>query len=147
MTPNDDRRPSLGWLLLQGARWFDDALIGALHAAGWPAITHSHSMLFPQLDPGGTTQSELARRLGVSRQAVHQLVSDLVSMGLIEVVHDPSSRRSKLVRLTRAGRTSVGTALAAFEVIEERLSARIGTRHVAALRGALEADWGTPPEI
>lgn len=141
------RRANLGWLLMQGFRWFHDGLLIALHTSGWPAITPGQSLLFPQLDPDGTTQSELARRLGVSRQAVHQLVSELVSMGLLEVVQDPSSQRSKLVRLTDSGRDSVKTALATFEVIEERLSARIGDRHVRALRGALEADWGAPPTI
>lgn len=133
-------------LLLRGYRWFEDALLNRLQAAGWPEITRAHSLVFAHLDLEGTRTSELARRIGISRQAVHQTVGELAELGLVEVVPDPVSRRAKLVVLTPLGRKTVQSAHAIFQELEDALAERIGRTRVAELRRALEADWGTPTD-
>lgn len=131
-------------LLLRGYRWFEDGLLSRLEAVGWPEITRAHSLVFAHLDLKGTRTSELARRIGVSRQAVHQTVGELVELGLVELVPDPTSRRAKLVVLTQLGRDTVRSAHAVFHEVEDALAGRIGRTSVAELRRALEADWGPP---
>lgn len=131
----------LGALLLRAFTWFDSGLLDALNAQGW-AIKRSHSLLFAHLDPGGTPPAELARRIGVSRQAIHETIAELEQMGLVRKVPHPSSRRSSLLVLTDRGRESVPAAHRAFAHLERELGRRIGSRRVAALRQALEEDWG-----
>ena len=131
-------------LLLRGFRWFEDGLLSRLAEAGWPEITRAHSLVFAHLDSEGTRPSELARRIGISRQAVNQTLGELVALGLIEVVPDPASLRSKLVVLTPTGKTTVGSAHAVFSELEDALAGRIGRASVTELRRALEADWGAP---
>jgi len=131
-------------LLLRGYRWFEDGLLSRLDAAGWPELTRAHSLVFAHLDLDGTRASELARRIGISRQAVHQTVGELVELGLLEVVPDPTSRRAKLVVLTPLGKETVRSGHAIFQELEDALGERIGRRRVTELRRALEADWGPP---
>jgi DNA-binding MarR family transcriptional regulator len=133
---------NLGQLLLRAFRWFDESLVNALHAAGWPEVTRAHSLVFAQLDATGTRTAEIARRAGVSRQAVHQTVRELQRLGLVELVPDPANRSAKLVLATDRGRQSTQVALATLAALEVELTQRLGERRVQALREALEADWG-----
>lgn len=137
-------RVNLGQLLLRSFRWFDESLVNALRAAGWPEITRAHSLVFANLEAGGSRTAQIARRAGVTRQAVHQIVHELVQFGLVELVEDPSSRAAKLVVPTARGRDSIRVALAAFDDLEAELSGRIGALPVAELRRVLEQDWGPP---
>jgi DNA-binding MarR family transcriptional regulator len=129
-------------LLLRGFRWFEDGLLSRLAEAGWPEITRAHSLVFAHLDLEGTRPSELARRIGISRQAVNQTLGELVELGLVEILPDPASRRSKLVVLTPVGKATVGSAHAVFSELEDALAERIGQASVTELRSALETDWG-----
>ena len=82
--------------------------------------------------------AELARRLGNTRQATHELVNGLVRLDLLEVLDDPQRRGGRLVCVTDRGRE---LAVDAYEILiglEERLS----TNTVSALRDLLA---GIPP--
>ena len=136
---------NLARLLLNRFRWFDQALLIRLHDRLGVRLTSAQSLLFATLPVGGARQSDLARRLGVSRQAVNELVGGLEQQGLVEVVPDPDSGRAKLVRPTAQGRESIEVALETFAQLETELRARIGHRKVDQLRGALGTSWGEPP--
>jgi DNA-binding MarR family transcriptional regulator len=135
---------NLGRLLLERFRWFDESLRALLAAEGRPTLTHAHSMVFATIDTDGTGQAELARRIGVTRQAVHQSVSELADLGLVTLTPDPADGRAKIVELTQAGRANVAAAIATFARIEEELAARIGREAIDGLRAALVAEWGDP---
>ena len=70
------------------------------------------------------------------------MVHRLVTLGLLEVGPNPRSGRSKLVLLTPEGLTRRRQAMALVADLEDELARRIGRRRVAALRDALEQDWG-----
>jgi DNA-binding MarR family transcriptional regulator len=134
--------PALIDLSLRAYRWFQDGLLTRLADAGWPPITRAHSNVFAHLDRDGTRPIELARRIGVTRQAVHQTVQELVELGFVELAPDPTSGRAKLVVLTPRGKRLVADSRAIFRELEETLARQIGRRRVTDLRRALEADWG-----
>jgi DNA-binding MarR family transcriptional regulator len=50
------------------------------------------------------TVSELARHLGVSRQAIQRLADDMVIDGMVEFVKNPGDARAMHLLLTEAGR-------------------------------------------
>jgi len=56
---------------------------------------------------GPRTVPQLARARPVSRQHIQKLVDPLAEEGLVELVDNPRHKRSKLVRLTNAGRRMV----------------------------------------
>ena len=59
----------------------------------------AHARLMADLGLGARP-TELARRLGVTKAAVGQLVNVLETQGLVERAGDPSDRRAKIVRPT-----------------------------------------------
>jgi DNA-binding MarR family transcriptional regulator len=131
-------------LSLRAHRWLEVGMASRLKAAGWSEITRAQSLVLAHLDSEGTRSSELARRSGVTRQAVHQTIQELVELGLLELAPDPTSQRAKLVVLTRRGKRLVVEAREIFRELEDTLEHRIGRKRVARLRRALEEDWGAP---
>ncbi|MFD5074310.1 MarR family winged helix-turn-helix transcriptional regulator [Streptomyces sp. NPDC058371] len=138
-------RRNLPQLLGDARRWFDEGLSAAMAAAGGAPVSPTQVQLFAVLDHEGTTVSELARRMGVTRQTAHQAVHGLVSAGLLEQVPDPSSARQRLIRRTQQGERAHRRAGAVLERLEARLAERIGQEAVDDLRATLEAPWGRPP--
>ncbi|MER7111669.1 MarR family winged helix-turn-helix transcriptional regulator [Streptomyces sp. NPDC000229] len=138
---------NLPQLLIEAKRWFDDALQASMRAAGEQPVTAAQGAVFATLDDGGTTISELARRIGVTRQTVHQAVHGLIGMGLLEQVPDPASARSRLIRTTAEGARVHRRALATLAVLEDHLAQRIGEDTITGLRTALTASWGEPPLV
>ncbi|KRA24914.1 hypothetical protein ASD65_11100 [Microbacterium sp. Root61] len=55
--------------------------------------------------------SQIARNMGLSRQAVQRLANEMSAAGLVELRENPKHRRARLVVLTDAGRVSYETAL------------------------------------
>jgi DNA-binding MarR family transcriptional regulator len=136
---------SLGVALIRAYEWFDNALIDWMHASGSPELTRSSSMIFSYLAPEGSRPADLARQIGVSRQAVHKTLNEMVEYGLVSLVPDPSDQRAKLVILTPLGRERVVMARRVLVELERELEARIGSERMAGLREALAVDWGQPP--
>lgn len=130
--------------LLTAFYWFDEGLQNHLRAKGWPEITRPQSMLMANLALGVRRPSDIARRLGVSRQAIHTTLNQMIGKGVLELVDDPADRRIKLVELSEMGEAMKHDAQAAMNVMVEALERRIGARRVRQLRPALLADWGEP---
>lgn len=138
---------NLPQLLGDARRWFDEALVEAMRAAGGQPVTVGQQAVFAALDPEGTTVAELSRRMGVTRQTAHQAVQSLIRLGLLEQSPDPASARRLLTVMTEEGRRADLLARARIARLEEELAARIGDAAVRDLRRALTADWGDPPSL
>lgn len=64
-----------------------------------------------QAASGPRTTPQIARSLGLSRQAVQRLADDLTARGLTEWSDNPDHRRARLLGLTEAGRAAYAQAL------------------------------------
>ena len=82
--------------LLQGFYWFDSGLQSFLRSRGWPTLTHSQSMVMMNIVTGATRPVEIARNLGISRQAVHVTLAQIAELGMIRLQDDPTDRRTKI---------------------------------------------------
>jgi DNA-binding MarR family transcriptional regulator len=108
------------------------------------ALARSHSLVFSHLDAEGTRPAEIARRAGISRQAVGQTVAQMRELGLVKLAPDPTNRRARLVQPTAKGRKALERSSTGSAAAEKILSRRIGAARVKSLRDALEQDWGAP---
>jgi DNA-binding MarR family transcriptional regulator len=131
----------LGKLLWRAHHWFRTAVTAGLED-GMSGVSPANATLLSQLEPDCMPMADLARLMGVSTPATHQMVHQLVALGLLEVGPNPRSGRSKLVLLTPEGFTRRRQAMALLADLEDELAHRIGRRRVTALRDALEQDWG-----
>ena len=128
------KRASLIQELFRLARLLDEAAVARVAGAGAPTLRTSHTALLPHLDLEGTRLVDLAARVGVSKQAVGQLVDDLESMGVVERVPDPEDGRARRVRFTRRGFQALLQGLGVLDALEQDLAAAIGRTAVERLR-------------
>ncbi|RBY79019.1 MarR family winged helix-turn-helix transcriptional regulator [Blastococcus sp. TF02A-26] len=134
--------PPLALLLLLASRWFDARSLAELEKRGWPRLSPAQSLVFVHVGATGTRPAELARRLGSTRQAAHELVNGLVRLDLIEVVDDPQRRGGRLVRPTPQGMRLARDAYAVLRELEDKT---FGVRRSRTLRRLLaDFDPGRP---
>ncbi|MDQ2814627.1 MAG: MarR family winged helix-turn-helix transcriptional regulator [Actinomycetota bacterium] len=119
-----------------------DSLVGALHtalpAAGFPDIRPAHSInLFRVIDAGGTRPSELARRAGVTPQAMAEIIRYLGGHGYAERVPDPSDGRARIIRLTPRGHEAAAVAGQVFAGLETTWEQTLGQARMIQLRAML----------
>ena len=139
-----------GYMMMDVMRafyWFDEGLQSALRARGWQSISRSQSIMLANIALGVRRPAELARNLGVSRQAVSKMLQEMAEEKLVTIAPDPDDRRAQLVSFSESSARLRADALDILSRLEERLSERIGARSLKALRGALEKDWGGVPAI
>jgi DNA-binding MarR family transcriptional regulator len=77
------------------------------------------------------TVPQVARRMGLTRQAVHTTVNRLVADGLVELVPNADHRRSQLVSVTELGRTR-------YRAIDDTQAAWVNQLAAGLPRSALE---------
>jgi DNA-binding MarR family transcriptional regulator len=134
---SNDPLPHLGRLLRSALRSFEDALTEELNERGDPGIRPAHSAVFAHLHQGPATASELARRAGMTRQSMGELVADLEAKGYVERRPDPTNRRRRVVALTKSGQRVDRVADAVIAAIERRYACELGRDGFAALKDAL----------
>ena len=134
---------SLGQALMTADQWLSASLLHLMRARGHDDLTGAHLAFFAFLECGLTHASDVARRMGISRQAVYKVTRDLERIGVLCLEADPTDRRQKVIRMTDRGDRVALDARASLEEIEKRLEERIGLVAVGHLRQALMSDWGS----
>lgn len=130
--------------LLTGFYWFDEGLRSYIQARGWPEVTRPQSMVMANLVMGVRYPSEIARRLGVSRQAIHATLKSMIGMGMVELADDPENMRVKVVVFTPMGEAMRRDAQQAMKIMVDTLAGRIGTDAFDKAASMLALDWGRP---
>jgi DNA-binding MarR family transcriptional regulator len=126
-------------LLFKASRLANERALAraASGATGESPIRPAHTALFPHLDFEGIRLTELAARVGVTKQAVGQLVDDLVSLGMVERIEDPTDKRAKRIRFSRLGYHQLMHGLGVLRDIEGALRRVVGARRMRELHETL----------
>jgi DNA-binding MarR family transcriptional regulator len=85
------------------------------------------------------SQQEVARRLGVDRTTMVDLIDELEGKGLVQRRQDPADRRRNVVALTPAGTATLDGASRATREAERRFLGSLPAPQAAAFREALRA--------
>jgi DNA-binding MarR family transcriptional regulator len=109
-----------------------------IKAAGFTDQRMAHNAVFAHIPPEGITLAELARRAGITKQAMSELVLDLEAKGYLTRRPDEHDKRTKLIELSDRGWAAMSAALAAFEEMERGLEERLGASRLRSLRHTLE---------
>lgn len=145
--PSDDfserleraKRASWAQLLMRCARLVNERGLARVRDRFGVPVRPAHTTLFPHIDLEGTRLVDLARRVGTTKQAVGQLVTELEEMGVLTREPDPEDGRAKRVCFTPRGRQSLFEGLAVLGEIEGELEARLGPKRMKALHEGLLA--------
>jgi DNA-binding MarR family transcriptional regulator len=115
------------------------ALNGALARVGHTIArgegqTHARWQVLNAASAGDQSVSQLARRLGVTRQAVQRVTEDLARKRLVSYRDNPRHSRSRHVGLTPKGRLLVRRLKSRSRRFREHLARRTTKRDLVALR-------------
>ncbi|OBJ82058.1 MarR family winged helix-turn-helix transcriptional regulator [Mycobacterium asiaticum] len=113
-------------------------LLGAFTAAGLDGIRPAQAVALVPLAGGGLHASDLADRLGVSRQAVAQAITALERGGYVIRESNPVDARTRIIELTPRGRHVLRVMRSSALALEKSWEQTLGSRRLAELRRALQ---------
>jgi DNA-binding MarR family transcriptional regulator len=132
---------------------FGPPLIGALLRVPWEAVQrhmleHLHERGFDDFDPAylavfrypgpqGERPTDVAARLGVSKQAINYLLRELERLGYVKREPHPDDLRSKRIVLTKRGTAAIGVIREAVTEMEAAWAKKLGGRRFEELRDLL----------
>jgi len=112
-------------------------MLERLHERGFDDLDAAHLNVFQYPGPQGARPSELAGRLGVSKQALNYLLGELERTGYVERQPHPDDQRSKRIALTDRGTAAVGVIRDAVGEVEAAWARQLGADRFAQLRALL----------
>ena len=131
-------------------RWWERRHMELMAEAGYDDLRVAHNAVAAFLPEDGMRLTELAQAAGISKQAMAELVSDLVAKGYAKKVPDPSDGRAKIIIWDERGKASHDVTMKAFTRIEAELMEMVGTQAMSDMRAALlrafTAIAGGPPQ-
>jgi DNA-binding MarR family transcriptional regulator len=89
------------------------------------------------MDVSPMTVPQVARRLGVSRQHILRLTTELVNEGLVELLPNPDHKTSPLINLTPAGHATLDAINEAARVSNAEVREKFTPTNVVQLRSLL----------
>lgn len=129
----------VGWRLWRLARLWKAEFERAMAARRLQWCSGARAELVGALRQGARPQSALVGELGITKQAVQQVVDELSALGAVERHADPDDARARLVALTAKGRKALEESNAVKREIEARLRKALGTRRFAQLMDDLDS--------
>lgn len=129
--------PLIGALLRLPWEAVQRHMLERLHAHGFDDLDAAHLTVFQYPGPQGARPTELAARLGISKQALNYLLGQLERLDYLERRPDPDDLRSKRLALTARGTSAVGVIREAVGDMEALWAHRLGPHRFAQLRSLL----------
>jgi DNA-binding MarR family transcriptional regulator len=126
-------------LLLRMTQSMTNETVARMNARGIVGMQPAYPRLLGNLDTDGTRLSALARRMGVTRQATAQLVTEIEKNGFVARRPDPDDGRGIIVLFTEKGRHALATAVDVMTGIEADYVKVIGGEGMANIKRMLKA--------
>jgi DNA-binding MarR family transcriptional regulator len=131
------RDQTLYRLVLRATRAESTATLDRLRDRGYSDISIADANLLANLDTQGVTLSALARRVGVTRQAIGQQVSQLEQAGYVDRRPSEADGRAVVVIQTARGRALLQDALDIVSNLEKEYAFHLGADRLSELKSAL----------
>lgn len=134
------RDESLAYLLIHvGQRINDTGLKRAAPLVPTFTPREAHTRLFPFLaENEGIGITELASRVGVTKQAIQPLIADMMNAGFLRAAPDPEDGRAKRLYLTRAGVAAMDAGANVLDAVDYDALRGFSKRETDELRAMLK---------
>jgi DNA-binding MarR family transcriptional regulator len=119
--------------------WTDlqQRMLAAYERAGFRKLGPAYLPVFLYLSETGDRVVDLAKRSGITKQAMGYLVNSLEEQGYVERIPDPVDKRAQLVRRTPKGRAAYQIAQQTMREVQEQWGAQLGTQEIEQLLSLL----------
>ncbi|RZL66321.1 MAG: MarR family transcriptional regulator [Variovorax sp.] len=131
------REYGIGRLLLLARKEFVARLMQQISQGGDPIPPSAGGALLPFIDLEGTRSIEIARRMGITKQAVGKALKELEDAGLVVRSVDHLDRRAFLVSFTPEGLEYLVQIHDAINAVELHYAEIIGDEGLELLRATL----------
>lgn len=119
--------------------WFEARHLELMAKAGFSDVRRAHNAVFINVPAEGIRLTDLAHAAGVSKQAMGELVDELVERRYFVREPDPTDGRAKLIVWAERGLQSHEATMRAFATIENELTHLIGSQELEQLKATLTA--------
>lgn len=130
-------RDNIRTLIYLFGQELDERITALRQGTGYESVRASDIRVFVHAADGSGSFSEIARRLGISRQAVHMSAQRLKERGVIDTQVMNNSRRDMRIVLTDQGRRAMAMANEQIFNLESEISEVIGAEGLETLRKTL----------
>ncbi|CDZ77759.1 homoprotocatechuate degradation operon regulator, HpaR [Legionella massiliensis] len=144
MSTKDDKNDLLSNLkgLLQEKLWkLEERLEQEKIKSPYKHFTEAQSRVLATLRGESLSISEVARRLRISRQAVHKVVSQLIKEEILALEAAPDNDRDKIIIFTEKGVLLKKTAKNALKIIDLEVKEKLGESDYVFLKEILSKEW------
>jgi DNA-binding MarR family transcriptional regulator len=126
--------------MLRAARKaYGNAIREAFADAGFDDVPRNGAYVLARVHEDDAPIRRLSRELGISKQAVSQLIDIMVMRGYLERTADAEDRRRTVLHLTPRGHAAATVAWDAATAVDAELFQRLSPKGVSALRTGLTA--------
>lgn len=143
--------PTVGALTRLVSLAFRERVWEAVKEAGYDDLQPAHVFLFRYPTIADLRPGELATQLGISKQAVNDLLRQLEARGYLTLRPDPSDGRARLITLTDRGEEVVAYTRQMAQEISAEWARAVGRKRYEAFRQTLldilDACGRTPPPL
>jgi len=129
--------PMIGALLRTPWEAVQRRMLERLHEEGFADLDFAHLNVFQYPGPQGARPSDLAARLGMTKQALNYLLGELERLQYLQRQPDPDDLRSKRVALTRRGTCAIRVIREAVAEVETAWAHQLGPERFAQFRTLL----------
>lgn len=127
---------TLGRLLSWAERHVLEKTLSRLGGDGGE-LTLAQISFLQQLCLGSTRLTDLAGRMGMTKQAAGQIVDALERKGIVRRIPDPTDGRAKVIEHTPIGFAMIGRLIDATLEAEREVAQAVGRRDLARLKAIL----------
>jgi DNA-binding MarR family transcriptional regulator len=126
--------------LMRSARGvYAQAIRAQVQLIGVDEMPANGAFILAGIDGSGGPRQDLPTELGVTKQAVSQVIDILVNRGYLTRNPDPGDRRRVVLELTDLGQEVVDAVRCGIEAVDRQLAERVSAEQVDAMRSALIA--------
>jgi DNA-binding MarR family transcriptional regulator len=129
--------PTVGALMRLAWNEFRDRMYNVVTEAGFTDLQPTHLLLFRYPTIIDMRPSDLADQIGVTKQALNDLLRQLENKGYLELKPDPDDRRAKRIRLTKRGLALADLTRNAAQQVSDEWSQAVGQKRFDMFRKTL----------
>jgi DNA-binding MarR family transcriptional regulator len=124
-------------LLRRARKAYGNVVSQAFADAGFDDLPRNGAYVLARVYSDSSASGDLARDLGISKQAVSQLIDTMVMRGYLARTPDTEDRRRMLLSLTPRGEAAATVSWQAATEADTELASRLSADGIAALRAGL----------
>jgi DNA-binding MarR family transcriptional regulator len=127
----------LAGLMTAVGSWIERRHLELMAARGFDDLRRIHNSVFVHMPADGIRLTDLAAAAGVTKQAMGELVEELVAKGYLRREPDPTDGRAKVIVIAPRGDAAHVATLEIFADLERELADGVGAEALDQVRDTL----------